>query len=61
MDQLMIDVTNIENVQVGDEVILMGEGDVSFETIAEKAGTITNELLSRLGARLNRVVILKDR
>ena len=39
----------------------MGEGDVSFETIAEKAGTITNELLSRLGARLNRVVILKDR
>ena len=61
MDQLMIDVTNIENIQVGDEVILMGEGDVSFETIAEKAGTITNELLSRLGARLNRVVILKDR
>lgn len=53
MDQLMLDVTGIEDVRVGDEVVFIGrQGDcvIYAEELAENAGTITNELFSRLGA-----------
>lgn len=54
MDQLMICVTDIDNVKPGDIVTLIGEQScIRAEEIAEKAETITNELLSRLGSRLN--------
>ncbi len=55
MDQLMIDVTDIDNVCVDDIVTLIGvDGDnkITAEEVAENAGTITNELLSCLGSRL---------
>lgn len=55
MDQLMLDVTGIEDVRVGDEVVFIGrQGDcvIYAEELAENAGTITNELFSRLGARV---------
>ncbi len=52
MDQLMLDVTGIE-VNVGDIVTLIGlEEKVRAEFVSYQAGTITNELLSRLGSRL---------
>ena len=57
MDQLIIDVTNIKNVQTGDIVTLIGEEpEITVEKISEKAETITNEVLSRLGDRLERIV-----
>lgn len=55
MDQLMIDVTNISDVEEGDIVTLIGrdkEKYVSAEDMSEAAGTITNEFLSRLSRRL---------
>lgn len=55
MDQLMLDVTGIENVQAGDEAVFIGRSGgcvIYAEELAQNAGTITNELLSRLGARL---------
>lgn len=55
MDQLMLDVTGIEGVAVGDEAIFIGRSDncvIFAEELAQNAGTITNELVSRLGARL---------
>lgn len=55
MDQLMIDITNINDVEEGDIVTLVGvdkEKYVSAEEISEAAGTITNEFLSRLSKRL---------
>ncbi len=58
MDQLLLDVTELPEVKPGDVVTFLGRdrGEVlSAETVAEEAGTITNELLSRLGARLERV------
>ncbi|MDF2653575.1 MAG: amino acid racemase [Bacillota bacterium] len=58
MDQLMIDVTGIPEVLRGDIVTLIGKDDneeITSEQIAEAAGTITNELLSRLGSRLEKV------
>lgn len=58
MDQLMIDVTGIPDVSRGDAVTLIGSDgpeEITAEEAAQAAGTITNELLSRLGGRLRRV------
>lgn len=55
MDQLMIDVTNIDNIEEGDIVTFIGrdkENYITVEEVAESAGTITNEFLSRLSKRL---------
>lgn len=55
MDQLMLDVTGVEDVQTGDEAVFIGResGAVIYaEELAENSGSITNELFSRLGARL---------
>jgi alanine racemase len=60
MDLMMIDVSNIDNVQVGDEVVLMGRDgseEVSCVELAEKAGTITWEIITRIGARVRRVFV----
>lgn len=55
MDQLLVDVTDVPRVAPGDEVILIGRSggeEIRAEDLARQCGTITNELLSRLGARL---------
>ena len=55
MDQLMLDVTGIEGVQVGDEAILIGKQgacEINALELAENAGTITNDLLSTLSTRI---------
>lgn len=60
MDQLMIDVTDTGLVEPDDIVTVIGaEGGsrIGAEEIAEKSDTITNELLTRLGNRLNRTYI----
>lgn len=59
MDQLMVDVTDIRGVQRGDIATLIGlDGaeEISAMDISAKAGTIPNDLLSRLGERLERIV-----
>ena len=56
----MIDVSNIDDVQVGDEVILMGRDgseEIPCVELAEKAGTITWEIITRIGARVRRVFV----
>lgn len=59
MDQLMIDVTGIE-VKQGDIATLIGrEEKIRADYLAYHAGTITNELLSRLGARLRCIYLEK--
>jgi alanine racemase len=60
MDLVMIDVSKVEDVQVGDEVILMGRDgseDVSCAELAEKAGTIPWEIVTRIGTRVRRVYV----
>jgi len=55
MDQIMVDVTYIENVKQGDVATIIGkDGDLEISAIdiAEKTNTVPNEILSRLGARL---------
>lgn len=60
MDQLLIDVTMIKDVRAGDAVTLIGregEEEVSVLDMADKAGTIANEIFSRLGKRLEMKVV----
>ena len=60
MDLMMIDVSKIDNAQVGDEVVLMGhDGDeeISCAELAEHAGTITWEIITRIGSRVRRVYV----
>ena len=55
MDQLTVDITDAENVKVGDIVTLIGteaEQNVAAPVVAQSAGSISNELLCRLGTRL---------
>ena len=58
MDQCMIDVTDIGDVKVSDEVILLGEeGDLKFnaDDIAEAMGTINYEVLCMIRHRIPRI------
>ena len=61
MDQMLIDITNLSKVKVGDIVTVIGQDEkISAEEISDKADTITNELLCRLGNRLKRIVVSKN-
>ncbi|MBZ2176021.1 alanine racemase [Schnuerera sp. xch1] len=57
MDQCMIDVTDIEDVAIGDEVILFGyeEGYPHVNELAETLGTINYEIVCMVGRRVPRV------
>ena len=60
MDLMMIDVSLLEEVQVGDEVVLMGrQGDeeISATELADRAETITWEIVTRIGSRVRRVYL----
>ena len=60
MDLIMIDVSQIEDAAVGDEVVLMGrQGDEEISTteLAERADTITWEIITRIGSRVRRVYV----
>lgn len=54
MDQLFVDVTDCGDVKPGDKVVLIGPG-LPCEELAAHCGTISNEILSRLGKRLPRI------
>lgn len=57
MDQMLADVTGIEEVNAGDTAVLIGRDrneSISVCEMARQAGTISNEILSRLGGRLER-------
>jgi alanine racemase len=60
MDLMVIDATNIDDVQVGDEVVLMGRDgneEISCAELAERTGTIPWEIVTRIGARVRRVYV----
>lgn len=55
-----MDVSGIPGAKAGDVAVLIGksgEMEISACDIADQAKTITNEVLSRLGARLEKIVI----
>ncbi len=60
MDLMMIDVSHVEGVDVGEEVVLMGQQGneaVCCSELGEKAGTITWEITTRIGQRVKRVYV----
>jgi alanine racemase len=60
MDLIMIDVSGIEDVDLGEEVVLMGrQGDeeISCAELAERVETITWEIITRVGSRVPRVFV----
>lgn len=55
MDQMAVDVTEIPKTKQGDTAVLLGQDqdqEIRAEELAGWAGTISNELLCRLGERL---------
>jgi len=60
MNMMMVDVTDLPGVAVGDEVVLLGrQGDsvVTAEELAELSGTINYEFLARLSPAIPRFVV----
>lgn len=60
MDMLMVDVTDIPGVKVGDEAVIYGRQGremISVEEVAKSLGTISYELLCRINKRVPRVYI----
>lgn len=60
MDQTLVDVTGIPHVSPGDTAVVMGKSggsEISAAQVAEWAGTVPNEILSRMGRRLRRICL----
>lgn len=60
MDQCMIDVTDVPDVKVGDEVIVMGsdgKNTILADDIARATGTINYEIICAFGQRLPKVYV----
>ncbi len=58
MDQTMLDVTGIEDVKVGDEVIVFGtgeHGEPTADTLARNTDTINYEVVCLVGKRVPRI------
>lgn len=60
MDQTMLDVTDIEGVKTGDEVVVFGtgeNGEPTADSLAENTGTINYETVCLVGKRVPRIYI----
>ncbi|WP_313163467.1 alanine racemase [Sedimentibacter sp.] len=54
MDQFMVDLSDVENPQIGDEAIVYGDGTdgaMTAEDVADMRGTISYEVLTNLGSK----------
>lgn len=55
MDQFIVDLTDVEDVKVGDEVVFLGkqgEERITADEIGSLVGTISIEVVTRLGKRM---------
>lgn len=60
MDQMLVDVSDIPDVKAGDVAVIIGQsGDerITACDLAAQDGTISNEILSQLGERLQREIV----
>lgn len=56
MDQCMIDASNANNINTGDEAVIFGEYN-SADKLAEICGTISYEILCNVGKRVPRIYL----
>lgn len=57
MDSFMVDVTDIDDVKLGDEVIIWDNDNITLNDLAEKCDTINYEILCTIGSRVPRIFI----
>ncbi len=55
MDQCMIDVTNVHNIDKGDEAVIFGKEDITIDSLAEWLETINYEVACVIGKRIPRI------
>ena len=58
MDMMMVDITSVAPVSVGEEVVVVGKqgnDEITLDELAQKAGTIDYELCTLLTARVPRI------
>lgn len=63
MDQMMVDVTRVQSVQMFDDVVLVGrqgEEEIKIEEVSEKSGRFPYEFLCCLGKRIPRLYVKGD-
>ena len=54
MDNFMVDVTHIKNIELGDEVVIWDNKNITLEEIANLCNTINYEILCTIGKRVIR-------
>ncbi len=60
MDQMLVDVTDVEGVSQGDTATLIGEDgcrELTAGEMARRGGTISNEIVSSIGNRVERIYV----
>jgi len=60
MDLMVIDLSALPDVAAGEEVVLMGQqngAEIPCSELADRAETITWEIITRIGARVRRVLV----
>ena len=57
MDQLMVDVSGIENVKFGDEAVMMGGDGITADELAAAANTINYEVTCLVSKRVERKLV----
>lgn len=65
MDFMMVDVTNIPLVKVGDPVLIFGKDEygqtLSVDEFASRGDSIVYELITCLGPRIQRIFVLEEK
>ncbi|PLW98939.1 MAG: alanine racemase [Marinilabiliales bacterium] len=59
MNMIICDITNIENVKFGDQVVLIGkqdENEISFASFADMNNSLNYEILARLPENIDRTI-----
>ena len=57
MDQCMIDVTNVHNINIGDEVIIFSDNEITADDLAQISKTINYEVVCMISKRVPRIYI----
>jgi alanine racemase len=60
MDMIVVDLTDVPNVAIGDAATLIGrdgEEEITIDSVARRAGTISYEILTGLSPRLPRIYL----
>lgn len=64
MDYMMVDVTDVPHVAVGDQVLIFGEDEYGYylspEDLATSGDSIVHELITCLGPRIQRIFVYEE-